>query len=489
MVFLILAASAFSPLRTWANASETPNLLTLAFAYALIAVIGLLLWIGLQRLRLDRRGAGHATAVLMLLLTNSGVWIGQYANGHLLFLVGSVVAAVLVHRLSRLVFMGHLMSWVAIVAIALPLVSLIQLPGTTPETHLDASSDLEVAGITSTPDVVLIVLDAYTDAETLRGLYEHDNSPFLGQLEQLGFQVDGPVLANYPRTALSVASVLQLDYLGGESSLTAEDVDSIWDVLGGQSKLVNAFQSEGYRHVFVESGWLGTRCGPRVEVCVAARWPDETFYDVANRSILRGLPGYELGRPFTEGALHTLDWLENDLGRYLRDDVPDLVYVHVLAPHPPLFLDARCEPDWGGGLPGYVIGSPQMDSDELALVRARYTDQLECVNSVLLEVARQLPEDDVAVMFGDHGPDSLGQLFLPSGEMWNEEQRRERFGVFYAAHVPGCDMTSIGSLVNLGRRLLSCMSETAMPDLETRILDMTRDSDPRRMTELELPEL
>jgi hypothetical protein len=336
---------------------------------------------------------------------------------------------------------------------------------------------------------VLLVLDAYTDAETLRGLYEHDNSPFLGQLEQRGFQVDGPVLANYPRTALSVASVLQLNYLGGESSLTAEDVDSLWDVLAGQSKLVNAFQSEGYRHVFVESGWLGTRCGPRVEVCVAARWPDETFYDVANRSILRGLPGYELGRPFTEGALHTLDWLKNDLGGYLRDDVPDLVYVHVLAPHPPLFLDARCEPDWRGGLPGYVIGSPQMDSDELALVRARYTDQLECVNSVLLEVARQLPEDDVAVIFGDHGPDSLGQLFLPSGEMWSEEQRRERFGVFYAAHVPGCDMTSIGSLVNLGRRLLSCMSETALPDLETRILDMTRDSDPRRMTELELPEL
>jgi hypothetical protein len=130
-----------------------------------------------------------------------------------------------------------------------------------------------------------------------------------------------------------------------------------------------------------------------------------------------------------------------------------------------------------------------MDSDELALVRARYTDQLECVNSVLLEVAHQLPEDDVAVMFGDHGPDSLGQLFLPSGEMWSEEQRRERFGVFYAAHVPGCDMTSIESLVNLGRRLLSCMSETAMPDLETRILDMTSDSDPRRITELELPEL
>jgi hypothetical protein len=488
MIFVILAAAAFSPLRTWANASESPNLLTLAFAYALIASIGLLLWMGLKRLRLDQRGAAHGTAVLVLLLTNSGVWIGQYAQGHLLLLGGSLVAAMLVYRLRRLAVIGHLMSWVAIVAIILPLVSLIQLPGVRPEKHIDASFDLEVAGITSTPDVVLLVLDAYTDAEVLSDLFEHDNSPFLGQLAQLGFQVEGPVLANYPRTALSVASVLQLDYLGGEASLTAGDVDSIWDLLGGQNRLVNAFQGLGYRHVFVESGWLGTRCGPRVDVCVAAPWPDETFFDVANRSILRGLPGYELGRPFTEGALHTLEWLESDLGQYLRDDVPDLVYAHVLAPHPPLFLDARCEPDWRNGLPGYVIGSPQMDGAELAAARARYTEQLECVNRTLLEIARALPEDDVAVMFGDHGPDSLGQLFLPSGEMWSEEQRRERFGVFYAAHAPGCDMT-IDSLVNLGRRLLSCLSEPAMPDLETRILDVTSESDPRRITDLELPEL
>ena len=92
MVFLILAASAYSPLRTWANASESPSLLTLAFAYAVIAVIGLLIWVGLQQLRLDPMGAGYATTGLVLLLTNAGVLIGRYANGHLVLLIGSLVA-------------------------------------------------------------------------------------------------------------------------------------------------------------------------------------------------------------------------------------------------------------------------------------------------------------------------------------------------------------------------------------------------------------
>jgi hypothetical protein len=486
IVFLILAASAYSPLRTWANASESPSLLTVAFAFAVIAVIGLIIWVGLQQLRLDPIGAGYATTALVLLLTNAGLLIGRYANGHLILMIGSVVAAVLAYRLRRLTLIRHLMAWAAIAAIALPLATFVQWPGTRTETHVNASSDLAVTGLTSTQDVLLIVVDAYTDAKVLQDLYEHDNSPFLDQLETLGFQVDQPVLANYPRTTLSVASVLQLDYLGGETALTTDDVDAIWGILGGQNNLVNAFKAHGYRHVFVESGWLGTRCGPDVNICVTARWPDETFHDVANRSILGGLPGYELGRPFTEGALRSLDWLENDLDQYLQDEVPDLIYVHVLAPHPPLFLDAGCEPDWRGGVAGYAIGSPQMDVHELAQVRARYIDQLECVNGTLLQVARALPEDDVAIMFGDHGPDSLGQLFQ-SGHAWNEEQRRERFSVFFAARVPGCDMESIGSLVNLGRRLLSCMSASEMPDLETRILDMNRDFEPRRITELEAP--
>jgi hypothetical protein len=486
MVFLILAASAYSPLRTWANAAESPSLLTVAFAYAVIAVIGLLLWVGLQQLRLDPMGAGYATTGLVLLLTNAGVLIGRYANGHLVLLIGSLLAAVLAYRLRRLTLIRILMSWVAIAAIALPLATFIRWPGPGSETHVNAGSDLVVTGLTSTQDVLLIVVDAYTGSTVLQDLYQHDNSPFLDDLERLGFQVDEPVLANYPRTTLSVASVLQLDYLGGETNLTTDDVNAIWGILGGQNNLVNAFKADGYRHVFVESGWLGTRCGPDVDICVTARWPDETFHDVANRSLLRGLPGYELGRPFTEGALRSLDWLDNDLDQYLQDEVPDLIFVHVLAPHPPLFLDAGCGPDWRGGVAGYAIGSPHMDGDELGQVRARYIDQLECVNETLLHVARALPDDDVAIMFGDHGPDSLGQLFQ-SGQAWNEEQRRERFSVFFAAHVPGCDMESIGSLVNLGRRLLSCMSASAIPDLETRILDMNRETEPRRITELEAP--
>lgn len=488
MVFLILASSAFSPLRTWANAAEPVNPLTIAFAFAVIAGIGLIIWMVLIRLGLEPLGASYATAVLLLALTNTGALVERYAQGHVLLTLGSILSAALVYRLRQLPPLRLLISWGAFVAIGLPLASLIPWSSTGTSGDIDVNADLTIPAMVATPDIVVIVLDAYAGAGVLGDLYDYDNAPFLDRLEALGFETDEPTLANYARTAFSISSFLQLDYMGGETSITTSDLDPLWGVLGGENNLVSALEEHGYRHVYVESGWQGTTCAASVDVCVGARWPDETFHDVAFRSVLRGLPGYELGRPFTEGAIHALDWMERELPRYLGDDRPDVVFVHVLAPHPPLFLDGTCRPNWREGKPGYAIGGTDESDAELADTPALYIGQLECVNSVLLEVAASLPPDDVAVMFGDHGPDSLGQLFTP-GEQWSDAQRRERFSVFYAARVPGCDMSSIESVVNLGRRMMSCLGNTELSDLDTRVYDMHRGAGGSRITELEPPEL
>jgi hypothetical protein len=72
--------------------------------------------------------------------------------------------------------------------------------------------------------------------------------------------------------------------------------------------------------------------------------------------------------------------------------------------------------------------------------------------------------ESVIAMFGDHGPDSSAQLFI-DGDEWTDEQLRERFGVMFAAYGPGCDFADIGSLVNVSRRIISCLGDEEVPDL------------------------
>ena len=80
---------------------------------------------------------------------------------------------------------------------------------------------------------------------------------------------------------------------------------------------------------------------------------------------------------------------------------------------------------------------------------------------------KAIANDAILVMFGDHGSDLGGQLSLEGNE-WTEAHVRERFGVFFAGYGPGCDFEDVGSLVNVSRRIVSCLSDEELADLPTR---------------------
>ena len=63
------------------------------------------------------------------------------------------------------------------------------------------------------PDIYYIILDEYAGAEALLDDFHYDNSPFLDFLKNRGFAVPSDSLTNYPRTELSVASSLNLEYV------------------------------------------------------------------------------------------------------------------------------------------------------------------------------------------------------------------------------------------------------------------------------------
>ena len=485
-LFTIAAASAFSPLMVWANAGESPNPLDLVLVWASVSAIGMLLRYLLVRIGLDPTGTTYAVSAVILVVMNTGVLIAKFPLGRTGLLLFAAFVVVLLYRLRGLGALRFVMTWVVFLALVYPVVTIIGRFGFEPA-HLDnLEGELVVSGMITKPDVVVIVADAYGGADVLDEFFEFDNTPFLNELADFGFDTGQAVTANYARTQLSVPSVLQMEYITGEGAISDGDLRGLLRVISGGNNVVNALQDQGYRHVYVESGWLGTVCGAEVDVCVAARWPDETMYDSAYRTLLRGLPGFELGRSFAEGALHTIDWMNSDLATYLNDDQPDIIFIHLLVPHPPMFLGSDCTPNWRNGFPGFAVGRPEMDEETLAIAADAYIQQVECVNSTLQRFAENLGPDDVVLIIGDHGPDSQGQLFL-SGTKWSEEQRRERYSVLFAARVPGCDMSSIESLVNVARRTLSCLSLDQFADLPTERFDMERSPEGNRVFRIQEP--
>ena len=64
------------------------------------------------------------------------------------------------------------------------------------------------------PDIYYLIFNRYASAATLQRYFDFSNPPFLAFLEEHGFCVARGSHANYLKTGHSLASTLQMDYLG-----------------------------------------------------------------------------------------------------------------------------------------------------------------------------------------------------------------------------------------------------------------------------------
>jgi hypothetical protein len=337
--------------------------------------------------------------------------------------------------------------------------------------------DQEVAAFMSHPDVVLVVADGYAGNDVLSELFGYDNQPFADSLTATGTDLVDDVHSNYGRTKLSIPSLLEMGYVPTGTPVTNTFEAQLLKVLGGENRIAEAMRENGYRTVYVESGWFGTQCSEAVDVCISTIWPDETLYDVVHRSILRDLAGFETGMSFARGAQHSLRTLRTTLEAHLADGQPDFVYVHLLVPHPPLFLDQECRLRPDSSLSGFAIGQPGLSDASLEARRRAYVEQIECVNEHLVEAAGMIEAAGAVGLFlGDHGSD-LGEQLYTHSDQWTGSERAERFGVMFAAHHSGCDYSAVSTLVNVGRQLIGCLTGTEVAMLPDRYFDLDKHGD------------
>jgi hypothetical protein len=259
------------------------------------------------------------------------------------------------------------------------------------------------------PDIYFIVLDQYPRSDTLSNILDYDNKPFLDRLRQTGFHVVERSASNYPYTAMSICSTLNLNYLD--------------KTLLGSVNVFTFARERGYRTVYLppvfgtgtpldnvvqdDAGGAG---GLRLDVDTILT--SSAHLSAFSHALLQMTPFEDLleafSTPYSIWELHrrhvlfTLDALKKlpRMGRTLK--APLLVYAHIMCPHPPIVFEA------GGGR---VPPSEHLPTTRPWIKDERFTrnyrGQVAFISKQALEVVEAIlstsQRPPVIVLCSDHG--------------------------------------------------------------------------------------
>jgi hypothetical protein len=334
---------------------------------------------------------------------------------------------------------------------------------TAPPPTVQTESPLAIDDFERRPDVVLVVLDGYGRDDTLASIYDFENDAILAELSSRGFEIGHESTSNYSITHFSLSSLLEMTLVAdGHTVVSNSDLTWLAAAISGDNQVVSTFKRAGYSYVHFEtSSWVND-CGDQVDLCFPAPLVDETAYAILEETPVGGFLFPSTHSPVTATNVRRIKQI-NEWSLTSRDfpPGPNFIFIHLLIPHPPLFLDGGCQVAYDESLDRDTIWDPGRDlgAEELTTLRRAYIEQVKCTNRTILSLIDQLSTDSVVIITADHGPDSLGPLDDPAS--WTDEQLKERFGIFSAIRLPTqCRNQSDRStdVVNTFRRTFSCLS-------------------------------
>lgn len=465
-----------------------PLLATSAAAVALTAV-GAVTYRGLAR------GALAATATVIAVLGYEHVRRLVSIAPDDAFLVGWTVVwigvLVLVGRVRSVMRIGRPVTVVATVVIGLNLVP-IAMHGLARGQAADAASEQtltegsDAVAPEDRPDIYYLIFDRYPSAETLEEVFGFDNTPFLESLETRGFFVAGESFANYPKTATSIVSSLDMDYLDGDrlasSAAGPADWTPVYDLLEGSLAAPRFLTSLGYTYVSLPSWFEQTGSGSDVDARLSLGGASQ-FASVLFGTTMLSAVQDELG--WTSPVDFRLRAREQSLFQLDRlvtlDEIPSpkLVFAHVLLPHDPFVFDRDGS---------FVTAELEASRSH----RDSFVRQLEYANSRILGVIDELQSANpdrppVILLQADEGPFPDRYVKQTVGFDWTQatiDEVREKFLILNAYAFPGVtspDLHEGITPVNSFRALLRAYFDVDIPILEDRAFIFTAE---RRLYDL-----
>jgi len=440
------------------NAGEVPILVGLRPLLASLALAAILVLLFTAILR-DRDKALLCTSLTVVMLLSYGhVYSGLKLAGlsgttlvrhryllpvYLIVLAAGLVAA---SRLRRIEGVARPLSLIAAVVAGLPLTTLGMYTlqsaqsGTAPA---GPACTLSPEQATTFPDIYLIVMDAYERDDVLLQVHGYDNSPFLRELEAMGFYVARGSLSNYGYTVLTFASMLNLDYVQAFPDRYDPESQNRWGLaqMIPDNRVRRELECLGYHIVAIETGVFWTE------------WSDADYYLSMDESPFRSLNIIGEASRFEALLLDTtivraaLDWIRisraaqvpdsldptnqhrqrvlfafDQLSQAARLPSPKFVYAHILSPHSPFVFGQEESAARPGAFESEFAAAPSEDEDLGA-----YARQVDFLNDRIINAVRSIMASSesppVIVITGDHG--------------WVDRNPEGKLSILHAYHLPG----------------------------------------------------
>ena len=325
------------------------------------------------------------------------------------------------------------------------------------------------------PDIYFIILDGYVHSSLLEELYDFDNSAFTSYLEKKGFVVPAETHSNYPKTNLSIASILNMDYL--QNITPGLEDNHFWWLM---SPLINYSQTRlileniGYKSVSLSANWTIANNKTTYIYYSPSTIQSSVFenYILHNTALImiRPLVDKIAYNPFSY-ASHREMILYNfkTLSEINQLSGAHFTYVHFISPHPPFVFDK----DGNEITPSHIFSLDDGDifESEEAFIKyygTGYRGQVSFLNQKLVQVIDDILENaetpPIIILQADHGSDMLVDFSSSENSCLHE-----RLSPFAAYYLPGIDKTAIPSditPVNLFRIIFNEYFETNLPLLE-----------------------
>ena len=297
----------------------------------------------------------------------------------------------------------------------------------------------------ATPDIYLIILDAYGREDFLREVYGFDNHGFVAALERRDFYVADQSAANYPQTYLSISSLLNMQYLDAfaRDLQTTSNRGPVINLLQ-QSDVRRSLQMAGYDFVALPSASLSTQIRD-ADVYVNMTVGDlnefeglllsSTFANFAIDALQLNVPvpSYRLHRQYILYSLEQLEAMANATS-------PKFVFAHIMAPHPPFVLDEKGKPvqpdrPFNTGDASGFMGTPE------EYIRG-YTGEISYLNERMTQVIDSIlansKQPPIIIIQGDHGPGNYFNMIESDNTCL-----KERYSILNAYYFPDHDYAAL----------------------------------------------
>jgi hypothetical protein len=415
----------------------------MAIALAVTALVFAGLWIALR----DPHPAGFLASGLVLLFFSFGhvqdlrdpnhlhPSARRLLAGYLLLAVALILGTIVCTIRWRRGF-GRMTAGLNLIAGVLVVMNLVPIVAAGPRTGAgQIGSDVHLAAPEHPRDVYFIIFDRYADEITLRDRYDYDNTPFLASLGGRGFDVVTDAVANYPKTAHSLAATLNMSFLDDLATEKGPSSDNWQPIYEGLQnfRVARALESIGYTYDHIGSWWTPTH--------------DDT---TADRNYVYGRGEFSQTLidttiwPVLSGTVGISDLANADLTQYRRvmfqfdalheieaDPDPTFTFAHFTLPHPPYVFDV------GGNF--VTAHERRADPDDAYLDQLKYTNtrMLQMIDSLL---AGPDEDDPILVIQSDEGPHPIRLDVNESAFQWPDATDAElggKFRVLDALYLPG----------------------------------------------------